>query len=369
MPTPWQRDLDTDRKKLLEWLRSKLPDGSNPSIAELVAPAGSGFSNDTLLFDLSRTEHGREHCEKLVVRIQPTGFQVFPEYDLEMQFKIMDRLGPTDVPVPKMLWFEPDPSVLGAAFYVMEQVPGRAPSDHPPYHTAGWMHEIRPDERSAIWWGAIDAIVKLHRLDPYEAGFGFLARPELGTTSLEQQLAYYERYLEWAARGRPQPIASAALEWLKKNQPAGEPTVLVWGDARIGNILYDGTRAAAVLDWEMATLGSPEMDLAWTIFLDRYHSEGIQTPRLEGFPSYEETVARYETLSGHKVRNLDYYQVFAGFRFCAILIRIAQQIVHYELMDAEAGYNFEVNNPVTRLTAKLLDLPSPGSAGTPGTHS
>jgi aminoglycoside phosphotransferase (APT) family kinase protein len=109
----------------------------------------------------------------------------------------------------------------------------------------------------------------------------------------------------------------------------------------------------------MVTLGSPESDLAWAIFLDRHHSEGIETPRLAGFPSHEETALRYESWTGHRVKHLHYYQVFAGFRFAVIFLRIAQQIVHYELMDAEAGRRFELDNTVTRLLAKDLGLPPP----------
>ena len=137
--------------------------------------------------------------------------------------------------------------------------------------------------------------------------------------------------------------------------------MLVWGDARIGNIIFDGTRPAAVLDWEMVTLGSPEMDLAWSIFLDRHHSEGIETPRLEGFPSYEATVARYEALTGHRVRTCTTTRCFAGFRFAVIMCRIAQQMVTYGVMDEAGGRAFELDNTVTRLLAKLLDLPAPSA--------
>ena len=133
------------------------------------------------------------------------------------------------------------------------------------------------------------------------------------------------------------------------------------GKVADGNIIFDGTTPAAVLDWEMVTLGSPEMDLGWSIFLDRHHSEGLEVPRLEGFPSYAETVARYEALSGHRVRHLEYYQVFAGFRFAVIMARIAQQMVIYGVMDEPSGREFELNNTVTRLLAKLLDLPSPAA--------
>lgn len=363
MPTMWQRDLDADRANLTAWLRPRLPDATDVRVSDLVAPQSSGFSNDTLLFDLEYTRAGRAEREPLVVRIEPTGFQVFPEYDLTLQFRTMQRLAGTAIPVPPTRWIETeDRGVLGGAFYVMGQVPGRVPPDNPPYHAAGWLTEATPAERAAIWWAGVETLAAIHRLDWQRLGFADLARPALGATPLDWQLAYYDRYLEWAARGRPQPTAEAARAWLRAHQPADEPTVLCWGDARIGNIIFAGTRPAAVLDWEMVTLGSPEMDLAWSIFLDRHHSEGIGVARLEGFPGYEETVARYEALSGHRVRHLHYYQVLAGYRFAVIMCRIAQQMVTYGAMDEAGGRAFELDNTVTRLLARILELPPPSVA-------
>jgi len=362
MPTMWRRDLEADGKKFEGWLCGRLPGASGLRMSPLVAPQSSGFSNETLLFDLVWTEGGKEKSEKLVVRIQPTGYQVFPEYDLGLQFRTMQLLSATDVPVPRMLWLEEDDTgVFGAPFYVMAQVPGRVPTDQPPYHTGGWMHEISPAEREAIWLGGFDAMARIHRLDLDATGFGFLRRPELGATPLDQEIAYYEKYYEWAARGRENPVLEAAHDWLLANKPVGEPERLVWGDARIGNIIFDGTKPAAVLDWEMVSAGSPERDVGWAIFLDRHHSEGIDTPRLDGFPSYDDTLAFYEQRSGHRVANLHYYQVFAGWRFGIIMLRIAQQVVHYELATPEQGHALELDNAVTRLTAKLLGLPAPGA--------
>jgi aminoglycoside phosphotransferase (APT) family kinase protein len=153
----------------------------------------------------------------------------------------------------------------------------------------------------------------------------------------------------------------AALEWLRANEPDDPRRVLLWGDARIGNIIFAGTRPAAVIDWEMVTLGSPEEDLAWAVFLDRHHSEGLSVPRLEGFPSFEETVERYQEWSGFEVRNLHFWQVFAGFRFGVIMARLAQQMVHYQVMTPEQGRTFEIDNMATRLLANLLELPPPGA--------
>ena len=307
---------------------------------------------------------GAQRSESLVVRVQPMGFQVFPEYDLALQVRTLELLGATDVPVPRVLWFEPeDRSVLGAPFYVMARVAGRVPTDQPPYHAGGWMTEASPAEREAIWWGGIECIAKIHRLDWKALGFGFLEKPELGATAASSAsspttaaTSRGPRAGSRSRRSRPRSPGSR-----RTRRRTSRPSCL-WGDARIGNIIFDGTRPAAVLDWEMVTLGSPEADLAWAIFLDRHHSEGIETPRLAGFPSYEETVARYESLTGHRVKHLHYYQVFAGFRFAVIFLRIAQQIVHYELMDAAAGRRFELDNTVTRLLAKDLGLPPPAAA-------
>lgn len=361
MPTPWQRDPENDRKNLTEWLGGKLPDASDITVSELRSPESSGFSNDTLLFDLTYRQDGEDRREPLVVRIQPTGFQVFPEYDMGLQFRTMKLLAPTEVPVPKVYWLEEgSPEILGADFYVMGQIQGRVPTDNPPYHQGGWLTEATPDERQAIWLNSYDCMARIHRLDFRALGFDFLDRPELGDTPLDQQIAYYRDYLTWAARGLEQPTIQAALEWLEKNKPDDSRKQLCWGDARIGNIIYDGTTPAAVIDWEMVTLGSPEQDVAWEIFLDRHHSEGIETPRLAGFPSYEDTLAHYTRLSGFEVNHLHYYQAFAGFRFGVIMIRIAQQLAEYGIMDAETSRGFELNNTVTRLLAKTLELPAPG---------
>ena len=370
MPTAWKRDLEKDAPKFEAWLKRQLPDAKDLRMGTLVQPQSSGFSNETMLFDLEWSEGGRARREGLVVRIQPIGYQVFPEYDLGLQFRSMKLLAPTDVPVPRMWWLESeDTSIFGAPFYVMSQVRGRVPTDNPPYHSGGWMTEATPAEREAIWLGGFDAMARIHKLDVDATGFAFLRRPQLGSNGLEQELKYYENYWEWARAGRGNPVIEAAHEFLVKHKPSGERDGLVWGDARIGNMIFDGTKPAAVLDWEMVCIGSPEKDVAWSIFLDRHHSEGMGVPRLEGFPSYDDTLAYYAERSGHRVKHLHYYQVYAGWRFGIIMLRLAQQLVHYGLMPEEAGHAFERDNTVTRLTAKLLDMPPPGELKTPGSYT
>jgi aminoglycoside phosphotransferase (APT) family kinase protein len=349
-----QRDLELAREKLTAYFARVLPEARDIEVRNLLSP-GMGFSNETLLCDLSYRASGERRSEPLVIRVRPHA-QVFPEYDLRQQYDVMQRLAPTDVPVPTMRWFEESPDVLGASFYVMDRIEGVVPPDHPTYHVAGPCLDMTPASRAALWWDGLDKLTRIHKLDWRKLGFGYLDHPERGRTPLAQQLEYYRRYLDWAAEGRPQPTVEPALGWLLANQPTDEPVALCWGDARIGNMIFHRDRCVAVLDWEMVTLGNPEQDLGWWLFLDWHHSAGIGVPRLEGFPSREETIARYEEKMGRPVRSLHYYEAFAAFRFAVIMIRIAALTRAADLPTPE---NFETNNICTQGLARLLDLPPP----------
>jgi aminoglycoside phosphotransferase (APT) family kinase protein len=162
MPTPWQRDLEADGKKLESWLCRRIPAASDLRMSPLVSPKTSGFSNETLLCDVEWTEDGERRKEPLVVRIQPIGYQVFLEYDLGLQFRTMERLAASDVPVPRVLWLEEqDDGIFGAPFYVMRKVEGRVPTDNPPYHMGGWLHDVTPEERRAIWLASFDCMARI----------------------------------------------------------------------------------------------------------------------------------------------------------------------------------------------------------------
>ena len=350
-----QRDLERARTSLVAYFAGILRGSSDLDVQNLTAP-GMGFSNETLLLDLSYTRDGERRVQPLVIRVRPK-VQVFPEYDLRRQYRVMQMLEQTDVPVPHMRWFEDDDATLGASFYVMDRIDGRVPQDHPPYHVAGFVTEMTPASRAALWWDGLDKLTRVHRLDWRKLGFDFLGRADLGTTPLAQQLEYYRRYLAWAGGGRPQPTVDAGLAWLLANQPADEPTALCWGDARIGNMIFRDDRCVAVLDWEMVALGNPEQDLGWWLFLDWHHSGGIGVERLEGFPSREETIARYEQLMGRAVRHLHYYEAFAAFRFAVVMIRITQLVRDAGL---PAPDDMATNNTCTQGLARLLDLPPPG---------
>jgi aminoglycoside phosphotransferase (APT) family kinase protein len=359
MPIPQARDVDVTRKQLTAWLQRKMPHAADVAIGEIGLPSGSGFSNETLLIDASWREGGAPASARLVGRVKPTAYAIFPEYDLHKQYRVMEILGATPVPVPRMRWYEDDASVLGQPFYVMDRVDGLIPPDHPPFTTGGWLFDATPADQGALARAALAVLADLHKLDWRKLGLEFLARPDYGASPFDQQLGYATMMLRWAAAGRAMPVAEATHAWLEKHRPKHEPAAsLTWGDARIGNMIFRDFRPVAVLDWEMATLGPGEVDLAWWLVLERYHTEGVGAARLPGFPSRAEVVAQWEDAVGRNAEDLFYYEVWGAFRFALVLIRIADQMTEYGVMPEGSG--FERNNPATQMLARMLELPPPG---------
>jgi aminoglycoside phosphotransferase (APT) family kinase protein len=361
MPGPVGRDLGLTRKQLAEWLPGRIVDAADGSVVEgsvrvgeLFGPEATGFSSDTLMFDVAwRESGGRERSLGLVARIHPEGELLFPEYDLPMQFAILRALDATNVPVPKAWWEEWSGDFVGQPFYLMQRIDGRIPPDNPPYNAAGWVTELSSDARRDMWHSYVETLVAIHRLDPVSLGLSSLAKPDLGATPLEQELAYYENFFRLAYGDREHPTVSRSLPWLRANMPrTALGPVLAWGDARVGNMIFRENRCVAVLDWEMARLADPMMDLAWGLFLERYHTEGTGVERLAGFPDRDGTIALYEDLSGTRTENLEYYELLAGMRFSVILIRLAQQMIARGFLPGDT--EFEWNNPVSNLHAKQL---------------
>ena len=362
------RNLEHSRLRFIEWLAARMPDADGLTVDALSRPESSGFSNDTLMCTAHWRERGAARRRELVVRVapDPSVYQVFPFYDIPRQFDIMTALGAhTDIPVPPCLWKERDPATFGQPFYVMERVIGEVPPDNPPYFAAGVVFDSTPEQRAALWRDGLAVLARIHALDWRRIGLEFLAWPDAGRSAIAQHLDFYEAYLRWAARGQPQPVMEAALAFLREREPAGEPEALSWGDSRIGNQMYRDCRVVATLDWEMVAVGSPEVDLGWWLFVHAVLSRGggapgqPEWPPLDGLPDAAESVAWYERCSGHAVRHLRYYQVFAGLRFGCVMIRIMQATAQRMGLSEADGAALERTNVVARLTAELLGLPEP----------
>jgi aminoglycoside phosphotransferase (APT) family kinase protein len=258
-------------------------------------------------------------------------------------------------------WLEEDPRVLGSAFFVMDRIAGDIPCEVPPYHTTGFFSEAAPERRTRMWWSGIETLARIHRLDWRGLGLDFLGVPGGGTDALDRQVAYYTRYLAWTESAEPQPILEAALAWLRANTYTPARTSLCWGDSRLPNMIFRDDAVVGVLDWEMAFLGDPEADLGWWLFMDWHHCEGAGNVRLPGFPSREETIARYQELTGIAATHVLYNEVLAALRFGAILVKVTANLAAAGI--PLAGPGFATDNACTRRLAALLDLPPPGAAG------
>jgi aminoglycoside phosphotransferase (APT) family kinase protein len=302
----------------------------------------SGMSSDTVIADLD----WGDRAERVVVRLPPTGSGLFPRYDLSAQVAVLSALASTDVPVPTVLWDEPDSAPLGRPFFVMQHVEGRIPPDG--YLFAGWVRDLEPRRQRELMDGAIDVLARIHRVDVAGPGLQILDRPEHGDDPVAQETGWWRAYLEWAAAGARLPVLERAFAQLVAAQPDGRrvPRGLVWGDTRLGNLVVDDAlRPVAVLDWEMAVLGPPELDVGWHLFLDRTARQFA--PQLPGFPDPDGFVAAYEARAGSTLRDVAWWEAWSGFRTACIQVRMAQSAHDRE------------HNPVTdALATTLHDLGS-----------
>jgi aminoglycoside phosphotransferase (APT) family kinase protein len=334
MRTPWRRDADEIGARLEKWAQAEIaPDATLVA----VSTPDNGMSSESILFDI---EHGGT-LERLVARLAPLPslVPVFQHYDIEVQAKAMRLVGEcTDVPVPDVPHVVLDTAVLDTPFLVMRRSPGKPPTDVPPYVLGGWVTELSDDERATMQRNAVDVLARLHTLRPDTADLSFLARPEHGEDALDQHLGHERQYYEWARNGGRYPLIERTFEWLDANRPTlTGPTVLNWGDARIGNMLWDGPTPTAVLDWEMAAIGPAEVDLAWMIFLHKFFqdmAEGYGFPGLPDFMRREDMAATYTELTGRPVEALEWFEVFAALRFAVVSVRTSIRGVTYGQREA-----------------------------------
>ena len=356
MPIPVARDPEVTRTALEAWLAGYL--GAPVAVTDL-AMAAQGNSNETSSFTATWADADGEHREEMILRAQPEGYHLFLGNDVLFQWRMMEAVARHGaVPLPRLWFAEPGRDVLGVPFYVMGRVAGRAAADHPPYNSEGWLKDLDPARRRRAWTNGLDCLAALHRIDWHD-GFEFLDDPTRGTPGLDQILTHQEASLVWAAAGRPQPTTDVAMAWLREHQPADAPVAVLWGDARPGNLLYaDDQSIAAVLDWEMASLGPPEADLGWWLFMDRFWAEGFGLERLDGLPTRDETVEYFAAALGRPLGDVRYYEALGALRMAIILIRA------FDLMIEEGGLPPDTpvvtDNPATNILADVLGLPLPG---------
>jgi aminoglycoside phosphotransferase (APT) family kinase protein len=343
---------DDDAKGLHEWIRRAFD--ADTEVVEL-NKGTAGFSNETWLLTTAKETGGKTQERGLVLRKPREEIKFFPTYDIGFQYRVLQALRDTSVPAPNPVVFEEDPSHIGTPFYLMERIAphtGVVPYDGPPsgIHGMGLFHDASVPERRRLWDSAIEAIAEIHSIDLAAVQLPFARRPHSLREAVEDQLAVIE---QWHRFGSPEPIPALAnaIQLLRNDIPEQDDVVLCWGDPKPGNIVYVDGRVAGVLDWEMSYLGTPEMDLMYWIITDDVSASTFGVPRLEGCPGRDETIRHYEQVSGRKLKNLEYHQLFQTLRL-AVLLVLADRVVTQMGLAEHFPENWSTNNePYRRLLA------------------
>ena len=194
---------------------------------------------------------------------------------------------------------------------------------------------------AAFWLAAILTLALFHWM-PAIGPFALLWKGPIppGDTALRRHFGWLKDWYQYAASGLGRsPLVERALVWLEENFPedvAASESVLVWGDSRIGNVMYQDFRPSAVLDWEMATVGPREFDVSWIIFAHKVFQELCGLAGLPGLPDVlreEDVRATYEKFTGVEVGDLNWFYIYSAVVWCCVFMRTGHRRVHFGEME------------------------------------
>jgi aminoglycoside phosphotransferase (APT) family kinase protein len=319
-PHAVRRGEELDAEKVAEFLRGALPEP--PSGLPEIAQFPSGASNLTYLI--------RYPERALVLRRPPFGHKAKGAHDMVREARIMAALCKVYPYVPSIVAICEDESVLGAPFYVMERLEGVILRRDPPAELA-----LDASKARALCLSVIDRLIELHRIDYAAAGLAHLGK---GQGYVARQIGgWSDRFVK--ARTPDVPDFQSVMAWLDAKKPASEVAIaVIHNDYRFDNVVVDPndpTRVIGVLDWEMATLGDPLMDLGnsiayWVQDDDDPFRCGMrrQPTNLPGMLKRTEVVEYYGEKTGLRVDNFDFYEVYGMFRLAVILQQIYYRFFH-----------------------------------------
>jgi len=267
-----------------------------------------------------------------VLRRKPFGQLLPSAHAVDREFRLISALHPLGFPVARPYALCTDPEVIGAMFYVMELVDGRA-------YTNGALPEFDPPLRGRLYEQLVDTLADLHNIDPAAAGLGDFGKPG---NYFERQVARWTRQYR-DSQTDDLPEMERLIDYLPKSLPDQSRVSIVHGDYRIDNVLFAKGKLAAVLDWELATLGDPLADFSylamqWVMPADGTAGlAGLDLPPL-GIPSLDEIAERYSNRSGVAVfGQLDWYFAYNLFRLAGIVQGIKKRVIDGTASSAKAA--------------------------------
>jgi aminoglycoside phosphotransferase (APT) family kinase protein len=298
----------TDVDRLRAFLDDRLG-GAAPISVDAMAGGGSCD-----IFAVDR------ESDRWVLRRAPSHRSSATAHDVLREFRILDAIKDAGVRIARPLLACADPEVFGGPFYMMERIEGMPVRSSIPERWGS-----HPEDQHLALEELVDALVAVHAVDWNGVGLADLARPG---PFLERQVGRWMSQLD-SYGGRPLPVAERVGEWLESNRPTDQEPVLAHGDYKIDNVLFAESsppELLAVVDWEMALIGDPLVDLAWALI---FHPDpdGTMPLGLAGqsrfdcsqLPSAAQLIARYADASGRDVSAVDWYHVFARWKLAIVL--------------------------------------------------
>ncbi len=329
-------------ERLAAYLQKQFPGAPDVAVSNLSRIFG-GASRETWAFDASWTaaDGSQQQCG-FIIRRDPPASLLDSNNDLE--FDLYTALAGSGTPVPRVRWIDRAGTELERPFYVMERLPGI--TDAARLCVSPEFAEARP----SIARQKAQILAKIHRFDIDRVPS--LDRPASPADAALHEVERWERTMRQDAL-EPQPVLEMGFSWLKRHlPPPPERLVLVHGDYRTGNFLYEGSTITGILDWEMAHAGDPIEDLGWVVMKSwrwaRDHKVG-------GLCTRDEFVTMYEASGGAKVNagTLKFWEVFSNVKFCIIFLTGAKSIIEGKTPDLLLALTAYVNPGVE---VEILEL-------------
>jgi aminoglycoside phosphotransferase (APT) family kinase protein len=306
--TPESRD---DLARTLGWMERE---GLGPGKLQTAAPVGGGTQNVMIRF----TSGGQSY----VLRRGPRHLRETTNAALTREIEILEALATSNVPHPRLVASCTDTSVLGdSVFYLMEPIEGVNA-----FIEISAVHRDDPAVRHQIGFELVDALVALGEVDPDAVGLGHLGRPEgFLARQVDQWLEAVDGYGAIDGYSRNIPGIGEVAAWLRAHQPQANQPGLMHGDFHLGNVMIapDSARIAAVVDWEMCTVGDPLLDLGWLLATwQQADSTDLSDSKLAAagqLATIDELIEHYARRSGRDLTHLTWYRVLACFKLGILL--------------------------------------------------
>ncbi|HEX7858675.1 MAG TPA: phosphotransferase family protein [Sphingobium sp.] len=319
---PETRDLTELSLQLEQYLSTRIPEAQGLHVFDLDYPRGAGMSHETILFDAEWQQGSARHRRGMVLRVKPMRHTMYQDDLFDVQYRIMQLMHENgQVRVPEPYWLENDSTLLGSPFFIMEKKVGRVAVSYPPYSREGWLFDSAPADRHRLWDDAVRQLAAIARVPTADAPF--LTLPG-GPDHFGQEVDRWARFIDWIDPAGALVLLRGTFDRLLAKAPANKADGIVWGDARIGNMLVGPDyRVAAVIDWEQPSLGGALHDLGWWLYHDYGQTEAQGIPRLEGMGNRAETIALWSEASGISADDIDWYEAFACLKMECLSVRMA----------------------------------------------